>query len=250
MAFHLVAFHANQDEAGAYTNVAPITDPTVTINGNYLYVPVLNKLLGVYVAGGSTATGAYLQSPSLRRLLNLDIIPIEQAITPTGDESFQFFGDNPITLDQYEGLEAYLKADPAAAERHTVLVWFGDAAVVPVGGDIRTIRADASISATVGAWTSGALTFRQTLPVGTYRVVGASCYGAGLVAFRFIPVGYAWRPGGLAITNRGAKAHDKQRNGGMGAWFDFDSKTPPTLEVLAASANSAQEVYLDVIKVA
>jgi len=250
MPFHLVAFHANQNEAGAYANVAPITDPTVTISGNYLYVPALNQLIGVYVAGGSTAEAAYLQSPSLRKLLNEDIGIIQQGVTPSGNESAMLFPTSPIPLEQYEGLEAYLKATPGAAQRHTFLVWLADGPIAPVSGDIRTVRATGSISASAGSWASGSLTFRQTLPVGSYQVVGAVCYGAGLVGFRFIASAYAWRPGGLAITNYGAKPIELQRKGGLGVWFEFDARTPPQLEVLAAVDNSSQVVYLDLIKTA
>lgn len=250
MPFHLIAFHDEIDEGGVYTNLPPVTDPTITIAGNYAYCPELNNIIGTYVAGGDTCVGAYVQTPSLRKLLNLDIFPLQQATYPTGGESIFLFPEDPIPLERYEGIEVLVNANPTSAERHTVLLWLSDGAIAKVSGAIYTIRATASITAVAGAWSEGALTFRQTLPVGTYAVVGGVGYGANMVAFRFIPVGYAWRPGGLAVTDRGAFGGYEQRHGRLGVWFTFDARTPPSVEILAVGACTSQEFYIDLIKVA
>jgi len=250
MPFHVVAFQSTQDEGGVYKNLAPVVDPTVSISGNFLYVPELNNLVGYYILGGSTATGCYIQSPSLRRLLNLDVGNIELALVPTNPNLVQLFPLVPVALERYEGLEVLLNADPTEAETHTAILFFSDGAIAPVSGDIRTVRASASISATAGEWKEGALEFRQTLPVGTYQVVGARVVGENIVAFRFVVIGYAWRPGGIAVASRDKQDPPYQRRGGLGIWFTFDARTPPSLEILTAGSSTSQEVYLDLIKIA
>lgn len=248
--FTTVAYYASQDEAGAYATIAPVSDQHVRVSGNSIYVPdKLNKLVGAYVAGGNTATAAYIDTPSLRRLALLDITPIQQGTTPSGNESVFLFPYNPVGLTTNEGMKLYLKADPAAAEKHTAVVFLADAALVPVGGEITTFQASATITASAGAWTYGEITFRQDLPVGKYAVVGASVYGANLVAFRFVPVGAVGRPGGIAVTNLGSQPHRYQRQGKLGTWFTFDSTTPPGLEILAIDTCTAQTIFLDMVKV-
>ncbi len=250
MAFHIIAFHSEQDEAGQYTNLTPVVDPTVSISGNYVYVPELNNLIGYYIAGGSTASDAYFQTPSLRKLLNIDVSRIELGISPVGHNSLVLFENDPIPLERYEGLEVFLKADPATAEKHTAVVFLSDGALAKISGQIFTVKATSSINATSGKWSEGTLSLRQSLPVGTYAVVGAVCVGSNLVAFRFIPIGYAWRPGGIAVADLDDFVHPKTVKGGLGTWFTFDARNLPSVEVLAVGASTNQTFYIDLIKIA
>lgn len=249
MAFSLVAYSQSIDEGGVLTEIDPASDVIVSISGKNIFVPLLNRLLGVWVGLGSTGVQAYLDAPSLRRLILQDVSPLELALAPSDVPALSWYGANPIALETNEGLKLLTQADPATAERRIGLVWLGDAGLVPVGGDIRTIRATSAITATVGAWTNGPMTFRQTLPVGTYRVVGASVIGANICGFRFVPIGVAQRPGGLGQPTADAKVAQGQRFGGWGAWFDFHSTTPPTLDILTSGASSSQIIYIDLIKV-
>ena len=58
------------------------------------------------------------------------------------------------------------------------------------------------------------------------------------------------RPGFICHSTEGQKGSDLQRNGGLGTWFEFDSKVPPQIEWLAmATAGAAQSGVLDLIKV-
>ena len=73
MAFTLVGYTESQDTSNALTAVAALADPHVTINGDDIIIPELNQLLGIY-ASGTTITRAQLRSPSLRRVVNLEVI--------------------------------------------------------------------------------------------------------------------------------------------------------------------------------
>lgn len=249
--FHLIGWQESQDEGGVLLNEAACTDSSVTVQGDVIYVPEgLNKLGAEYVYGGSLATAARLRSPSMRAKVEQQIVPIDLSITPGKEALFRPHFDNLIELTPGEGLEGLLNANPAAAEVHTILAWLFDAAPAPVQGEIMSVGVTATITSVVGAWVNGALTFDQTLPRGRYAVVGASFWEADLLAFRFRPVGQATQPGGIGVASIGTADRSLFRYGQMGVWFEFDSLTPPTLEILNAAA-AAQSVagIIDLIKV-
>ncbi|GAI79285.1 unnamed protein product [marine sediment metagenome] len=125
-----------------------------------------------------------------------------------------------------------------------------DGPITPVKGEIHTIRCTTTLTGVAGAWASGNITFSQDLPVGRYRLVGASIvlpltYGL----FRFIPVGGRWRPGAIMKQSNGSGEPDIFRNGNLGTWLEFDQLTPPRLEVLETEAVNNPVLYLDLIKI-
>jgi len=253
MPFQIVAWSESQNEAGAYTSVTAVPDEVATTSGDILYVPAETPyLLGAYAAvGGAQEGAAYLQSPSLRATALFDIQPSQEGIKPSGDESLRLQPTSPIPLAGGEGLEAYVKQTPGGNEVHTVVAWLADAAISPVTGVIYHCKFTASLTETVSVWTSGAITFRQTLPVGRYQCVGAAAWGTSGVAFRFIAKGYGNRPGFICHGTEGNKGSDLQRNGGLGVWFEFDSRVPPQIEWLAsATSGTSQAGIMDLIKVA
>lgn len=245
-----VAYSVNQDEGGAYKTLTPVADQSARVEGDNIYIGLLNKLAGIYVAGGANAAAAYVDTPSLRRLALYDVPTVQLAINPTDDEAVRLFPYNPISLMTNEGMKVYLKATPGATEQHTAIVFLEDAPAVPVGGEFFTVQASAAAAGVVGSWVYSELTFRQNLPVGKYAVVGAKGILDGMVAFRFVPVGAAYRPGGIASANVSQKEADLQRIGRLGKWFEFDSTTPPGIEFLVASAASNPTFYIDLMKVA
>jgi len=252
MPFSIVAWSQSEDEEGAYLAKTAVPDEIAITSGDILYVPAETPvLLGAYAAIGGTVEGsAYLQSPSLRATALFDIQPTQEGIKPSGDESLRLQPTSPIPLVGGEGLEAFVLSNPGAAEVHTVVAWLADAAIAPITGTIFHVKFTAAITETVSVWTSGAITLRQTLPVGRYAVVGAAMWGTSGVAFRFLPKGYANRPGFITHGTEGNHGSDLQRNGGLGTWFEFDSKVPPQIEWLAmATAGASQAGILDLIKV-
>ena len=68
MSQHVVAFKKSILSAGTLQAITPVSDATVTIGGNNLYIPEkYNKVLVAYGLGGSTgATRQQLRAPSLR----------------------------------------------------------------------------------------------------------------------------------------------------------------------------------------
>ncbi len=250
MPFIVVAHSESQDLANALGNVAAVADDTHNTSGDFLYISQWPNLIGYAAFAGTTGVQAQLQAPSLRRVVNIDIAPVFKELAPTSHDQVHLFPESPVPLVTNDGLEALMLADPAAAEQGSVVSFLSDGAIAPVQGEIFTIRATASITATIGAWTSGSLTFGQTLPSGRYQIVGARAEGTNLVAIRFVLLGnQGWRPGCIAVAAADDREHPLFRRGGLGVWGEFDNFAVPALEVLASGANTSQTIYLDIIKV-
>lgn len=246
--FHLGGFTESQDSA-TLVNVAALADQQLTVSGDDLRVPEgASKLLAAY-ALGPNVTRAMLVAPSLRRIFNYEIKPIDVGAEPAANPPFISLIDDPIQLDVDESVNAQAAEDGAGATRATILVLLGDESPRPVDGEIFTIRATNTSTLVANAWSNGALTFDQVLPAGEYAIVGARCECAGGQAFRFAFVGGGFRPGGLAgdaVSDLNVRG---QRFGGWGEWGRFKNTTPPTVDFLSNSADTSQVVDLDLIKV-
>lgn len=244
--FTTVAFHKAAANA-ALAAIQPISDQHVTVSGDDLTVPELNQIVG-FAVSGSGLTRAQLRSPSLRRIFLQDI---EKALT-TGlltppEASFNDLREDPLALDVSEKLNVYTI--------HTVVVganaviWLADGPLVPVHGDIRTLRATSSITSAGYEWAHGALSFAQTLPAGRYQVVGMRMHGTGLIAGRLVFVGGTWRPGVPGCGAIDVEDLKVFRRGHSGAFGEFEFDQPPSVDILSDRAVTAQTFELDMIQV-
>lgn len=253
MSVHTVAYYKSVLSAGTLQAITPVPDPTVTINGNDIQVPgTYNKVTRIgSIAGTHQGKQVELQSPSLRELYFPEFFPGELVATFDDPFSFTDLDNSPLQLVTNEGLDFYSDAggDDTTAQGVYGIVFLTDSPIVKASGKMRTIRASAAIQQAVNAWASGQLTFDQTLPVGTYDVVGLRAEAAGLVAARLIFIGASGitRPGVLCQSSANKIGVPHFRNGNFGIFGTFDSTTPPSIEVLGGTA-TAQEVYLDLVK--
>lgn len=246
--FTLVGYSETYTGAATLDQVTPIADAHVRVEGNNIIVPPgMANLLGVYGLG-SVLTQVRIDTPSLRRMLLLDVEPFDTNAEPASIPPLFNMFYSPIALDEAEPMRFLASASGAGTV--TGLVWLGDGAQSPVTGEIFTARATASVSCTTGAWTNGALTFDQTLPAGRYQCVGMRAYGAGLAAARLVFVGQSWRPGCIGFDGYGDIDHPIFRRGAAGIWGEFTHDQPPTVDFLAVASTSSEVVYLDLIKVA
>lgn len=247
MPFTLIGYSESQDSA-TLTNIAALADPHVRVSGDDIVVPKgLPNLLGCYFLGVSLTQGQ-LASPSLRRRVNLDVEPLDRNTLPlaTTKPMHDFF-DSPIPLDGEESLNA-LMAEDGTTTRGNALVWLGDGPVSPVKGDILTVRVTNASTLTANAWTNGALTFSQSLPAGTYQLVGARMQSTNLQGFRFVFVGQQWRPGAIGVNADADSDLSRFRAGHAGVWGEFSHNTPPTVDFLSNGADSSQVGHLDLMK--
>lgn len=248
MPFTLVAFLETQAALTSLGNIAGLADPHVRVSGDDIYVPRELPNLGGALFIGDNITQAQLSSPSLRRLANIDVEPYDDLAEPGSPPNLYDIFSSPRPLDPTEQLNA--KVINSASEYSTCLVWFVSGPMAPVTGPIFTVRCTNSTALTAYAWTNKPLTFSQTLPMGRYQVVGMRARSDGLLAARLVMTGYSWRPGCIGHDAVVDQDNDVFRGGRLGVWGEFEHDTPPTVDFLSVSADSSQEVYLDLIKVA
>ena len=198
---------------------------------------------------GTAGVEARLVSPSLRRVNPYYIVPLELALYPDGNPHHTVNIRNAIPLDTDEALESWINSAPVGAEQASTVVWLAPGALTPITGRMYTVNFEITLALVAGAWAFSELDFVDELPVGTYDLVGARVEVDTAVAFRFVPVGAAHRPGAPCLCNCEYDNDPTFRYGGMGSWFVFSTVQPPGVEVLssAAAVSATYQGYMDII---
>jgi|GEM_PF-4670720 len=262
MAFTLAGFYENINASAALSEINTIEDTHLTVSGKDLTVPVLNKVLKLFVMGNGL-TAARLSSPSLRRLWLFDFpalypnssLPNDQAVDEGGSGAYTIYrnvpivdlAENPLELVSSEKLN-FLVKNGGAADTYG-LVWLGDVIPRKVTGKIFSVKATASKTLTPKKWTASPIDFEQELPAGRYQVVGMRVKSANIIAARLLFVGQVWRPGVLGVRTLDEVYDEQFRMGNMGVFGEFEFDQPPQVEFLASASDTSEEVYLDLIQV-
>lgn len=246
MPFTLVAARASIDSA-TLRNIPWVSDPHVRIEGDNLIVPGALRNIVVAYFLGPNLTQARIVAPSLRDRGLPDISPLDLGTEPASPTPLVDYRGRPLTLDPNEQLNVQGAEDGAGATMMNAILILHDGNFQVPAGNILTIRATGATTLTAGAWTNGAITLDQNLRVGRYAVVGFRAQSAGLIAARLVFVGYPWRPGAIGYDADNDLENPMFRMGGLGVWGYFDSTIPPSVDYLSVSADTAQEVYLDLI---
>ena len=250
-----VAYYEAQILAAAYLPVAAVADQHVRVVGDDIQVPSLNQI--VAVAGGISSTTLLNQmrisSPSLRERGLFQMSPVIVAasnVEPSGPHRVVDLRDTPLVLVPGEQMNAEVLGTVVAAEESWCIVWLADGPIVPIKGNIFTIRVTGAAAAlTAGAWNNRALTFDEDLPRGRYQLVGMRPESAGLVAARAVFVGGGWRPGALGCNVIEDLQSNVFRYGNMGILGEFEDIEPPTIDFLSVSADTLLYCYLDLIQI-
>jgi len=248
MPFTLAAWSESQDSA-VLVNIAALADQHLRVVADDVFVPILANLAGYHFMGANFTQGQ-IDTPTLRVQNLVDVEPADLADEPASLPAFHDLFSSPIPLTAGETMRTLMAEDAAGASRVSALVWFSDGPVTPVTGRIQTVRATGSTTLGANVWTAVPLTFSQTLPVGSYNVVGARFSSAGARAGRLIVPGYSWRPGAPGVDADGDIDADRFRYGQAGVWATFASDNPPQAEFFSASADTSEVVHLDLIKTA
>lgn len=251
MAHTTIAFSESQT-ANTGALIAALADPHVAVSADDVTVPELNKVIAAAGIGADSGlTQLRMESPSLAGRDYFDVCPFSIAtnlLTANMPEVLDLT-DNPLELVRGEKLNVR-QVDDNSATRGTLVALLATGKPSPyVGGNVITVRATNGSTLGASVWTNGALTLSQALPKGKYAIVGAKGISAGLQAFRFVIPGQTWRPGGFGTATLSAMSYPKQRYGGLGIWGEFDTDGLPTVDFLSISADTAQVIYMDLIKV-
>lgn len=246
----LVGYYESQDTSAVLTRMAALVDQHITVNGDDILVPDFASKLGWIWAAGSDITQAQISSPSLREKLLLDVMPLNDgADEPLDPPPIDIRMPSGIQLVPSEGLRALVAEDAAGADAEYILAMLFDSIDAVPPGEIMTVRATSATTVTANAWSLCVLTFSQQLEAGRYAVVGMRAEGATALAARLVFPGSGYRPGCLGTDTAADVGLKIFRHGALGSWGEFEHTFPPQVEMLCTAGDTAQVVWLDLVKV-
>lgn len=254
--FTLVAFSEKHPTAATEDAILAVPDQSHKVSGDDIYIGKWNRIVGLHAYGHSIGL-ARVVSPSLRAKSSIYISPLVNDLGDYGQFTTRDFDDRhdcAMPIVSGEALNAYVTdTEISATENDVVGVWLADAPIVPVKGAIWTVRATAA--AIVGvekSWVNGEMAWTPDLPMGRYQVVGARCYIGSGGLYRFVFIGESHRPGGICVHEQHLQEEQAFRVGNLGVWGEFDSVTPPSLDILPRLVAGTTGAYLmiDLIKIA
>ena len=248
--FHLAAYSSSIANGSVLLQVTNLTDPIIATSNKGFFVKEGLNNIGWVLGAGTNATRYQLSSGSIRKMFPWDFDSVNVGAVLENPVRYFDFMAAPIPLDNNEELDAYFLQSNAGAEQAYVLIAFCDGPFAKVTGRMQTMHAVGSTTLVANSWTAVTLTLDNGLDGGIYAVVGLSAFSAGALAARLVPRGSSpFRPGVPAAQARDQAKPSNWRYGGWGEFLRFPNTAVPQVEFLSVSADTAEEVYLDLIKV-
>jgi hypothetical protein len=246
----VVAYSESLNPAGLEVNVAACQDQQVKTAGDEITVPDYNNLFGAMAFMGASPVRARLVSPSLRQINTYDLSNIYATVIGIGAPNDIFHPENPIPLTINESLEALVTGTPGGATQISLVAFLAGGPLSKVQAISHPVRFYVTVAVVAGVWTYQDINFIDDLPVGNYDVIGARFVCASSIAYRFVPVGASYRPGGPCCNAATDKVNSKFRDGGLGVWFTFNTVQLPGIEILASTTPGAATYYgtMDLVK--
>jgi len=156
----------------------------------------------------------------------------------------------PLPIKGNEDLEVDAANSAATSTNCYCLLWVSDGYIPLPQGPRYTIRGVGSTTLTAGAWSQvSSITWDSTLTQGKYALVGLKGVSATGLALRANVLGQYNRGGVPCFASVGQRHNDFIEGGGLGSFGQFNSFSIPTIEFLATSADTAQTIFLEVVKV-
>lgn len=255
--FHMLAY---EEDVGAstVTELDGVPDQIFQIRtSGFFFFEQWKLIANAFQA--TSAVRARLNMPMVNALNRHHIYPIIRGATIPADPRIQDLRDMPMDIPVNEEMLWEAFTDQAMGnEQSRVFNWVAGpnwTRQTPAYLQRLTVRATGAAAGTANAWgTDGAITLAdQDLRSGVYSLIGAQCFDAGTVAFRFIfpsqPTvqGKQLRPGGLGLEAL-ANGPNPIFSGGLGEWGRFHNLELPRIQIFAnATAASTQELRLDLL---
>ena len=272
MAFHMEAFRSSLSSGTTdvfqqitYISAGALLAPS----GNGVQVsaqlPFLHSVFGV----SAHLENLQVQAASFLPLPYLTLGPNNKGTAMESPPRAWDYALRPKALRPTEFLNMYGSQTNGSAETVAAFVQFTDnnrpaappiatAPAVNGNGMFTTAHATAATTLTANAWSQVTPIFDQPLPAGQYALVGVRAVSATALAFRIAPVVEPlWRPGGVACQSADQLDAPNQRYfnpqtgkvSDWGVWLTFFQNTAPFVQFWATSADTAEDMYFDLIKI-
>jgi len=244
---HTLAWRKSQADATA-EDTTPVTDGIWTIQNGHFLPQVDWQIIYAYFGAASPIRARFI-TPTFRQITNPFIRPINPAIVPVDEPNMADYSMSPLRIRGLEELQIESIQTSGGAAVVVVVAGVTRTGFMPAPqGDYYTMRGTGTTTATAGAWSSVAVTWADTLPRGLFAVIGLEAFGTTMIAARLQFEDQIDRPGGLCQSLVSGNGPPLMRKGRLGIWGKFDSNRMPNVEVLCNAADTAQEFYLDIVR--
>lgn len=245
---HTIAWRLSIADVTA-TDVTPVPDTLMTIsNGHFL--PQIDYFVQYAYFGAAGAQRARLITPSFRQTTTPWIRPVQLSIVPLDEPNMADYRGAPLRLRALEEVQLEATQSTGGAAVVAAIAGISKLPMTPApSGDIFTMRGTGTTTLVAGAWTLATITWQDTLPAGKYACVGFEYIGVTAISARLVFEEQWERPGTLGAGLVSSSGLPIFRKGGLGIWGYFNANRMPNVECLANAADTAEEVYLDLVRV-
>lgn len=246
---HLAVFYTSS-LANSQTDLKlnAVNDQILTIVNNTFLVPRQAQVILAFSAGANLVR-VRLDTPKFRYVGLPSLTPISLTATvplvPAVYNAMNF----PLTVDPSDAISVQASSLTVGAALAYCGLWFSFGIQQPQFGPVYRLRGTAAITNAAGTWVNGSITFDQTLPNGRYQVVGLDVVGANLAFARLIFPDASFRPGVLCRQTADGVRLPQFDMGAQGVLGEFIYPSLPNLETLSVGASTAQEIFMDVIRI-
>jgi hypothetical protein len=245
--YHTCAYSANTNNQSNY-DMAAVSDQILTIQNNHFLPDRQLYLFGGWFSG-TLLSAMTLVTPRSRQIVPPRLWPTQLTTLPPDRPHIFDRRTNPFTLNAVEEISMQANIGGSANAITTAILFMGPSIDPTPGGDIYDLHGTSSTAAVSGAWTDISITWDQTLPAGTYTLIGSQHQSTNAIAHRWIVKGQWFRPGFLSVNAVSNISEPSLYYGGWGAWGQFTTTTFPTLQVYVNGTDSSHDVNMFMIKV-
>lgn len=248
MPYHVAVYQANTNTQTNFDSV-PVTDPILAIsNAHYLPSFPLMFFGGLFL--GANLTAVRLVTPRARQIVPPPMYPITQSLLPPDRPHYFDRRHNPFLLNAVEEVSIQMNIGGTANAYNTAIMFWGTSMDPVPQGDIYSLHGTSTTAAVANAWTQISVTWDQTIPAGTYTVIGTQVQSTNGLAHRLIfrDQNQMLRPGFTSVTSLGNITEPSYYYGGWGKLGTFNTYTYPNVEVLANAADASHDVVMNMIK--
>jgi hypothetical protein len=247
--FHLAAYAGNKG-AVVDDSVPGVVDPALSRSATsnlYIFQQKLQLLAGV--AMSATMARCKLSSPTLRQINTFYLRPTIAAQIPASLAIVDWYGDQPVMLPSLEEVGPLITNTSAANEQTTVLIWIATSVDPVPPGQIIHARATSTTAAVANTWTTMSFTLEQSLPTGTYAIVGSEHISAHGIAHRVVFPNMIFRPGSLSHQSVNDIQDIRLLTRRLGSYGTFVNTAPPLVDVFCSAADASHEFYFQLVPI-
>lgn len=245
--YHVLALQANTFGQTNYDSV-PLSDSWIGIQNGHFFPQKQLMLFGGWF-GGVNLTAITLVTPRSRMVVPPRLYPIQASLLPPDRPHIWDRRNNPFTLNATEEISMQMNIGGAANAYNTAILFVGESLDPVPSGDIYSLHGTSTTAAVANQWTTVPVQWDQTIPSGTYTVVGSQHQSTNAIAHRFNFRNPPNRPGFLSITGLGNITDPSYYGGGWGALGQFNTTAYPFVDVLCNAADAAHDFVMNMVKV-